>query len=107
LRLVSSSGENFVARHFGTSATKSANSRHRASFLGVASGRTTARPGDQHDAFNIAAWLPRADRDCSLAAFLKPDLSPPERTTPNIQPSACASVGKLVRDLMSFNVVRR
>ena len=36
------------------------------------------RTGDQHDAFSIAAWLSRADRDGSLAAFLNPDLSPPE-----------------------------
>ena len=35
--------------------------------------------GDQHHAFSIAAWLSRADRDGSLAAFLKPDLTPPER----------------------------
>ena len=35
-------------------------------------------PGD-NDAFSIAAWLSRADRDGSLAAFLKPDLSPPDR----------------------------
>ena len=38
------------------------------------------RTGDQHDAFAIAAWLSRADRDGSLAAFLKPDLTPAERT---------------------------
>jgi hypothetical protein len=38
------------------------------------------RTGDQHDAFSIAAWLSRADRDGCLAAFLKPDLSPPERS---------------------------
>jgi hypothetical protein len=38
------------------------------------------RTGDQHDAFSIAAWLSRADRDGSLAAFLNPDLSPSERT---------------------------
>jgi hypothetical protein len=37
------------------------------------------RTGDQHDAFSIAVWLSRADRDGSLAAFLKPDLSPSER----------------------------
>ena len=35
--------------------------------------------GDQHDAFSIGAWLSRADRVGSLAALLKPDLSPPER----------------------------
>ena len=38
------------------------------------------RTGDQQDAFAIAAWLSRADRDGSLAAFLKPDLTPTERT---------------------------
>jgi hypothetical protein len=31
------------------------------------------RNGDQHDAYSIAAWLSRADRDGSLAALLKPD----------------------------------
>jgi hypothetical protein len=36
------------------------------------------RDGDQHDAYCIAAWLSRADRNGSLAAFLKPDLMPPE-----------------------------
>jgi len=35
---------------------------------------------DQHDAFSVAAWLSRADRDGSLAAFLKPNLTPPDRT---------------------------
>jgi hypothetical protein len=37
------------------------------------------RNPDQHDAYCIAAWLSRADQDGSLAAFLKPDLTPPER----------------------------
>ena len=37
------------------------------------------RTGDQHDAFSIAAWLARADRDGTLAGFLKPDLAPAER----------------------------
>ena len=36
------------------------------------------RTGDQHDAFCIAAWLSRADRNGSLAALLKPDLTPNE-----------------------------
>ena len=31
------------------------------------------RTGDQHDAFSIAAWLSRADRNGSLAAFLNPN----------------------------------
>ena len=43
------------------------------------------RTGDQHDAFSIAAWLSRADRDGSLAAFLNPDLSPPERTLAQVE----------------------
>src|SRR6266404_9368921 len=43
------------------------------------------RTGDQHDAFSIAAWLSRADRDSSLAAFLNPDLSPPERTLAQVE----------------------
>lgn len=46
---------------------------------------TEGRTGDQHDAFSIAAWLSRADRDGSLAAFLNPDLSPPERTLAQVE----------------------
>ena len=42
------------------------------------------RTGDQHDA-GIAAWLSRADRDGSLAAFLKPDLTPPERAVAQVE----------------------
>ena len=38
------------------------------------------RTGDQHDAYLITAWLSRADWDGSLTGFLKPDLTPPERT---------------------------
>lgn len=43
------------------------------------------RTGDQHDAFSIAAWLSRADRDGTLAAFLNPDLSPSERTVAQVE----------------------
>ncbi len=43
------------------------------------------RTSDQHDAFSIAAWQSRADRDGSLAAFLKPSLSPPERTLAQVE----------------------
>jgi hypothetical protein len=43
------------------------------------------RSRDQHDAFSIAAWLSCADRDGSLAAFLNPDLSPPERTLAQVE----------------------
>ena len=43
------------------------------------------RTGDQHDAFIIAAWLSRADRDGTLATFLKPDLTPPERAVAQVE----------------------
>ena len=43
------------------------------------------RSGDQHDAYSIAAWLLRADRDGSLAGFLNPDQSPPERTLAEVE----------------------
>jgi hypothetical protein len=43
------------------------------------------RTGDQHDAYSIAAWLSRADRDGTLAAFLKPDLTPPERAVAQVE----------------------
>jgi hypothetical protein len=43
------------------------------------------RTDDQHDAFSIAAWLSRADRDGSLAAYLKPDLAPPERAVAQVE----------------------
>ncbi len=43
------------------------------------------RTGDQHDAFSIATWLSRADRDGSLRAFLNPALSEPERTTAQVE----------------------
>ena len=50
--------------------------------------RSFAREGrtsDQHDAFSIAAWLSRADRDNSLPAFLKPDLTTPERAVAQVE----------------------
>jgi len=43
------------------------------------------RTGDQHDAYSIAAWLRRSDHDGSLAAFLKPDLTPPERVVAEVE----------------------
>jgi hypothetical protein len=43
------------------------------------------RNGDQHDAYCIAAWLSRADRNGSLTAFLKPDLTPPELTLAKVE----------------------
>jgi hypothetical protein len=43
------------------------------------------RTSDQHDAYSIAAWLSRADRDGSLAAFLKPDLGPQEQVVAQVE----------------------
>ena len=43
------------------------------------------RTGDQHDAYSIAAWLSRADQDGSLAEFLHPNLTPPERTVAQVE----------------------
>jgi len=43
------------------------------------------RTPDQHDAFCIAAWLARADRDGTLAGFLKPDLSPADRSVAQVE----------------------
>jgi hypothetical protein len=43
------------------------------------------RTGDQHDAFSIAAWFRRADRDGSLAGFLNPRLTPPERDVARVE----------------------
>ena len=43
------------------------------------------RTRDQHDAFSIAAWLSRADRDGSLATLLKPDLPPSERAIAQVE----------------------
>jgi len=44
-----------------------------------------SRTADQHDAYSIAAALSRADRNGSLAAFLNPDLTPPERTVAQVE----------------------
>ena len=44
----------------------------------------TAR-ADQHDAYSVARWLSRADHDGTLAGFLKPVLTPPERTVAEVE----------------------
>jgi len=43
------------------------------------------RTSDQHDAFSVAAWLSRADRDGSLAALLKPELTPSDRAVAEVE----------------------
>ena len=43
------------------------------------------RTGDQHDAYSIAAWLSRADRDGGLADALRPVLAPDERSIAEIE----------------------
>jgi hypothetical protein len=43
------------------------------------------RTSDQHDAWSIAEWMRRNDRNGYLAAFLEPGLIPPERTIAEIE----------------------
>jgi hypothetical protein len=43
------------------------------------------RTPDQHDAYCIAAWLSRADRNGTLAAYLKPHLSSSELTAAQVE----------------------
>lgn len=43
------------------------------------------RTSDQHDAWSIAEWMRRNDRNGHLAAFLEPGLIPPERTIAEIE----------------------
>ena len=43
------------------------------------------RTGDQHDAYSIAAWLSRANRDGSVAGFVDPNLTPPERSVASVE----------------------
>ena len=47
--------------------------------------RSDCRTGDQHDAFCIAAWLSRADRNGSLTTLLNPDLSQMERAAARVE----------------------
>jgi hypothetical protein len=56
------------------------------------------RTGDQHDAFSIAAWLSRADRNGSLVEFLNPDLSPSERTHAQVEGWILGVPGLIHRD---------
>jgi hypothetical protein len=44
-----------------------------------------ARTVDQHDAYSIAAWLSRADRDGSLAGFFNPTLKMAERALAEVE----------------------
>ena len=43
------------------------------------------RTGDQHDAYSVAAWLSRAEKDDSLVGFLDPNLTPPERSVASVE----------------------
>jgi len=43
------------------------------------------RSNDQHDAFSVAAWMRRADRDGTLPEFLAPSLVPEEQTAAQIE----------------------
>jgi hypothetical protein len=55
------------------------------------------RTGDQHDAYSIAAWLSRANRDGSLGGFLDPNLPPPERSVAMVE-GWILGVPGLIRD---------
>ena len=46
---------------------------------------TEGRTPDQHDAYSIASWLSRADREGILATLLNPNLTPPERTVAQVE----------------------
>jgi hypothetical protein len=46
---------------------------------------TEDRTPDQHDAFCVAFWMARADRDGTLAGFLDPDLSPADRAVAEVE----------------------
>jgi hypothetical protein len=46
---------------------------------------SAGRTPDQQDAFAIAKWFQRADRDGSLQKFLRPELEPPERKKAEIE----------------------
>ncbi len=43
------------------------------------------RAGDQHDAYCIAAWLSRQDREGDLDAFLNPSLTTAEKTAAQVE----------------------
>lgn len=43
------------------------------------------RTPDQHDAWSVAEWLRRADRDGGLAEFLNPGLTNPDRATAEVE----------------------
>ncbi len=43
------------------------------------------RTCDQHDAYSVAAWLSRAEKDDSLVGFLDPNLTPRERSVASVE----------------------
>ena len=63
------------------------------------------RTGDQRDAFCIAAWLSRADRNGSLAAFLKPELTPPERVVAQVEGWILGVPGVIRSDLDPVEII--
>lgn len=46
---------------------------------------TEGRTADQHDAYSVAEWLRRADREGSLAGFAKPSLLPEEKAKAQVE----------------------
>jgi hypothetical protein len=43
------------------------------------------RTADQHDAYSVAGWLSHAGHDGPLAGFLRPALTPSERTVAQVE----------------------
>jgi hypothetical protein len=72
------------------------------------------RNADQHDAYSIAAWIARADRDGSINAFLKPALTPAERAAAQVEGmdargwlERAAAMARRLKPRTVPNVVRR
>lgn len=65
------------------------------------------RTGDQHDAYCIAAWLSRADRDGSLQVLLSPELSPTERAQAQVEGCILGVSGGIRTKPISSRVAQR
>jgi hypothetical protein len=60
------------------------------------------RTADQHDAYSIAASLRRADHDGSLAAFLKPVLTPSERAVAQVEGWILGVAGSALKPVLDL-----
>lgn len=64
------------------------------------------RTDDQHDAYCIAAWLRRADRDGSLAGLLDPGLTAAERSVAQIEGWILGAATTTTVKLIASNAVK-